>query len=110
MISIYETQNGHVAQLDRENCLLVSFKDMEYKLKICSFIALKSKIDRIDIESKLLSSRRCDSLEIIPICHSENILVLTLDEILEIRDLFSGVVVLLELNSIVHQRIHRAVA
>lgn len=108
MTLVHATQNSSVHQLDEENCLLISFKGTEYKLKMCAFIALKAKVDRIDIVSMLMSSERYDSLEIISMCHADELMVLTLDEILELKDLLVGTLVLMELNSILCQRIHRA--
>lgn len=110
MISVYKTNNGEVRQDDKKNCLQLVFKGNEYNLKLCSFIGLKARIDRIDVAEMLLSDSHGDGIEIVPICNFENILVLTIDEILEIKDLLAGSVVLLELNSILHQRIHRAIA
>ena len=104
---IFETTNAAVHQADHENCFYVSFKSNEYKLKVCSFIALKARLDHINLERLLLSDE--SAIEIISLCNNDRILVLTIDEIIEMRALLSGAMVMIELNSIVHQRIHRAV-
>lgn len=77
-------------------------------MAVCALIAFKSKLDQLNIEEMLLSDTSLNSIEIIPLCNKERLLVLTLDEIIEMKDLIPGTLVMLELNSIVQQRIVRA--
>ena len=105
---IYESVNGNIQQSDNENCFFLDFKSEVYKLKVCSFIALKSKLDKINIEEILLSASDSSDIEIISLCNNDRILVLTIEEVIELRELLAGAMVMIELNSIVHQRIHRA--
>ena len=105
---IYDTAHGKIVQSDNENCYYFHFKGNSYRLPVCAMIAFKTKLDAIKIEDLLLSDAKGSDLEIIPLCNKEHLLVLTLDEIIELKDLFAGSLVLLELNSIVHQRITRA--
>lgn len=110
MIVVHSSKNGSILQIDAENCYVLNYKGNEYKLSVCAFIALKSRIDRTDIVDILLDDCRKNSLEIIPICNNARLLVLTLDELLEIKELLAGTLVMIELNSILHQRIHRVLA
>lgn len=105
---IYHTTNGKVLQNDKDNRFYLDFKGKEYRLAVCSLIAFKAKLDQMNIEEMLLSDASINSLEIVPLCNKEHLLVLTLDEIIEMKDLISGTLVMLELNSIVTQRIIRA--
>ena len=105
---IYETANAKIKQSDRDNCFFLDFKSETYKLKVCSFIALKIKLDGLDLECILLDELTKSEIEIISLCNNERILVLTISEIIELKELLSGAMVMIELNSIVHQRINRA--
>ncbi|UXP32369.1 hypothetical protein N6H18_00065 [Reichenbachiella agarivorans] len=105
---IHSSQHGKVVQADKENCFYLIYKGSEYKMNVCSFIAFKSKLDAYNLESMLLSDASQSDLEIIPLCNKERFLILTLEEMIEVKHLVQGALVMLELNSIVHQRINRA--
>lgn len=110
MHSIFQTANGEVLQSDAEKCFYLRFKGNNYKLNACTLIAFKSKLDAINIESLLLSDATQNSVEIISLCNRDRVLVLTVDELIELKELVPGALVMLELNSIVHQRINRVLA
>ena len=105
---IYHTRNGKTFQNDRNNRFHLEYKGVEYKLAVCALIAFKARLDQLNVEEMILSDASINSLEIIPLCNKEHLLILTLDEIIEMKDLISGTLVMLELNSIVHQRLVRA--
>ncbi len=107
MILVHSSKYGHVFQSDAENCFYLQFSGNEYKLNVCALIALKSKIDKINIVNLLLDHSRKSDIEIIPLCNNSRVLVLTLEEILDIKELIAGSLVMMELNSIVHHRINR---
>ncbi|MCV9386761.1 hypothetical protein [Reichenbachiella ulvae] len=77
-------------------------------MNVCSFIAFKTKLDAFNVEEMLLSDFDAHDLEILPLCNKEHFLLLNLNEIIEMKDLIQGALVMLELNSIVHHRIRRA--
>lgn len=106
--TIYHTANGKIVQNDKDNRFYLQYKGSEYRMAVCALIAFKSKIDQLDIEEMLLSDASLNSVEVIPLCNKEHLMVLTLDEIIEMKDLIAGTLVMLELNSIVQQRIVRA--
>lgn len=105
---IYHTANGKMFQNDADNHFYLEYKGKEYRMVVCSLIAFKAKLDQMNIEEMLLTDASINSVEIIPLCNKEHLLVLTLAEIIELKDLISGTLVMLELNSIVQQRIVRA--
>lgn len=105
---IHQTVNGKITQSDSESCYYLSFHGVSYKMNVCSFIAFKTKLDAYNVEEMLLSETEEQDLEIIPLCNKEHFLLLNLIEIIEMRDLIQGALVMLELNSIVHHRIRRA--
>jgi len=107
---VYQTSNGQVFQSDTENCFYLNFKGETYRMNACAIIALKTKLDALNIEQILLTDAHRQPIEIIPLCNNDRILVLTVEEIIEMKDLIPGTLVMLELNSIVCQRITRAIA
>lgn len=109
MHSIFQTANGEILQSDAENCFYLHYKGNHYKLNACTLIAFKTKLDALNIEELLLSDASSNSVEIISLCNRDRVLVLTLDEVIEMKELVPGALVMMELNSIVHQRINRVV-
>jgi hypothetical protein len=77
----------------------------EYKLPC--FFALKKLIDGIDLDTMALNSGKSSDFEIISPCGSERCYVLSLSQLLEFRELLSGARVMLQLNSILHERLYR---
>lgn len=110
MHSIFHTKHGEILQSDAENCFYLHFKGNSYKLNACTLIAFKSKLDAVNIEALLLSDASESNVEIISLCNRDRVLVMTIDEVIELKELISGSLVMLELNSIVHQRISRVLA
>ncbi|MEO9966218.1 MAG: hypothetical protein ABJF11_10540 [Reichenbachiella sp.] len=106
--TIYHTTHGRVEQNDKDNCFYIHFKGNEYRMSVCALIAFKTRLDQLNIDTLLLSDATCDGLEVIPMCDKDRLMVLTLDEIIEMKDLIPGTLVMLELNSIVQQRLVRA--
>lgn len=106
---IYSTSNGQFCQDDCKNNFVLSYKGNTIELSVCSFIAFKSKLEATRVEEIILSDAMYKHIEIISLCNLDRILVLTIDEIIELRDLLQGSLVMLELNSIVHHRIRTTV-
>ena len=106
MHTVHSSENGEILQSDIENCFYFIFKSESYRLNVCGFMALKVKLDAVDVVSMILSDAASDEIELIPLCNLDRILLLDARDVLELRELFSGAVVMLELNSILHARIY----
>lgn len=75
--------------------------------KIPCFFALKKLIDGIDLSAMALNADKASDIEIISPCGSERCYVLTLTELIEFKELLAGARVMLQLNSILHERLYR---
>lgn len=106
---IYSTSNGKTYQDDHKNQYVISYKGNTIELSVCSFIAFKSKLEATNVEEIILSDAMYKHIEIVSLCNLDRILVLTIDELIELRDLMQGSLVMLELNSIVRHRIKTTV-
>lgn len=104
---IFSTARGCVYQCDSKRCFFVDFGGSVTEYKFPCFIALKSLVDRIDIEAMATSPSRASDVEIIAPCGSDRVYVLTLPEVIEFRELLAGARVMLQLNSILHERLYR---
>ena len=104
---IYSTQHGSVYQCDKKRCFAIDFGGYMTEYKFACFFALKKLVDRIDLEAMALNPSKSADIEIISPCGSERCYVLTLPQLIEFRELLSGSRVMLQLNSIIHERIYR---
>ncbi len=105
---IYATSHGCVYQCDRKRSFFIDFAGYTTEFKFPCFIALKRLVSKIDIDSMALDPSNSSDIEVISPCGSERCYVLTLGELLEFRDLLEGAHVMLQLNSIIHERLYRA--
>jgi len=104
---IFRTENGCVYQRDNKGCFAVDFGGYTTDYKIPCFFALKRLVDNIDLDAMALNPRKSSDIEIISPCGSERCYVLTLRELIEFRELLAGARVMLQLNSILHERLYR---
>ncbi len=104
---IFRTPNGCVYQSDNKCCFGVDFAGYFTEYKLPCFFALKKLVDRIDLDSLLLDPSKASDIEIISPCGSERCYVFTLSGLLEFKELLSGTCVMLQLNSILHERLYR---
>ena len=104
---IYRTPNGCVYQCDKKRCFVVDFAGYPTEFKFPCFVALKRLVDRIDLESMALNPDTSADVEIISPCGSDRCYVLTLPQLIEFKGLLEGTRVMLQLNSIIHERLYR---
>ena len=104
---IYRTENGCVYQCDHKRCFSIDFGGYTTDFKFPCFFALKNLVDKIDLDAMVLNPAKASDIEIISPCGSERCYVLTLYELIEFKELLAGARVMLQLNSILHERLYR---
>lgn len=104
---IYATSNASLYQCDRTEQYLLNFNEDAITFRACELIAFKRKIQKIDL-ARLLSSDTPD-VELVPMPHCDRIFVFTIQDLLELIDLFGGAFTMLELNSVIHKQLVRRV-
>lgn len=103
---VYSTPKSTLRQCDKTERFYLSIENFGVDLKFCELIKLRNKIYSIDIMAMMDTS--VPDIEIIYFPLSDRVLVLNLFNILELKDLLAGTFVMLELNSILHRKIYRA--
>src|SRR5690606_27169609 len=104
---IFRTKNGCVYQCDQKRCFEVDFGGYITEYKLPCFFALKHLIDKIDLDQMALNPAKASDIEVVSPCGSERCYVLTLSELIEFKELLAGARVMLQLNSIIHERLYR---
>lgn len=109
LAEVYSSMNGKVFQ---DNCTcryVLEWKGERSAFKPLCFFGFKRRLDAIDVEVMLASPSACHDVEIVAPCGCDRCFVLTIPEILELRSLLSGARVMMELNSILYERLYRPV-
>lgn len=106
---IYRTSHGCVYQCDKKRCFSIDFGGYTTEFKFPCFLALKNLVDSIDLDAMVLNPDTAADIEIISPCGSERCYVLTFSQLLEFKELLVGAKVMLQLNSILHERLYRKV-
>jgi len=103
---IFRTAAGVVYQCNRNNCLWLEFAGGVSAFKVHELLQLKKKVEQIDVAEMARNTARTADVVILNIHRSERIFVLTLTDVLNLRELLQGAKVMLNLNSIIHDCLH----
>ena len=106
LTEIFSTRHGCVYQCDNQHRLFVEFSGIRTAFKVQGLFKLKRLVDSIDLDAMAQNPCRVADFEIVHLPGCERCFVLTLTDILKLRDLLSGAVVMLELNSILQERLN----
>lgn len=98
---VYQTQHGTVYQCSNKNCYWLDFAGDTTPFKVADFLQFKKEVDSIDIAELIIdSSRNADYTLLMPF-RSDRCFALTLNDVLNLRELLKGARFMIELNSIV---------
>ncbi len=102
---VYRTDAGCVYQCNKDYCFWIDFAGQLSPFKVPCFFALKKLVENINLHQMAINPEKSFDYEIINPCGSERCYVLSLTQILEFKELLSGARVMLELNSILCERL-----
>lgn len=104
---IFNTPHSALHQCDISESFTLNFHQEQLTLKVCELIAFRRKLQKIDLAG-LLASEGPD-VEILALPQCDRLFILTVYDVLELRELFAGAFTMLELNSLIHKEIIRKV-
>ena len=104
---VFATPSGAIFQSDSENCWYIDFAGKLARFDYRNLLKLKKAVYQINIEEKLLSSEKTADVEIIFICACDHSYVLSLLELIKLKELLQGTFVMLELNHIIYDCLYR---
>ena len=105
LTEIYRTAHGCVYQCDDQHRLHVEFTGIRTAFKVQGFFRLKKQLDAIDVDAMAQNACRAADFEIVNMPGSDRCYVLTMLDIIYLKELLAGAKVMLELNSILHERL-----
>lgn len=102
---VFRTKSGCVYQCDKTFCFWIDFAGHLTQFKIPCYFSLKRLVEDIDLDAMALNPDSSADVEIINPCGSNRIYILSLSQALEFKELLAGAKVMLELNSIIRERL-----
>lgn len=102
---VFAISNIGIYQNDSRASFTLQLHCEQVELKLCALMAFRKKIMRIDLTDMFMPSH--PGIEIVSLPQLNRIFIFSLQEILELRDLFSGAMTMLEINSVIHEKLFR---
>ena len=100
---LFRTSKGVIYQHDITSSFTMEFLGKTAVFKVQEFLHFKKSIDKINLTDLLLGD--CPDLQIIHHKFSNHLFVVTLCDLVAMKELLAGAKVMLELNSILNNRL-----
>lgn len=100
---VFKTSRGAVYQCDATNRLILAFWDTFTPMSSRDFAQFRRMVDTVDVRQMALSTDAADDVEILTPPRSERCYVLTLCEVIHLRELLGGAQAMLDLNSLLRE-------
>lgn len=104
---VFQTENGAVYQCSRKNCYWLEFQNSTTSFSVSDFFAFKKNVDAINVEQMLTDSSRTADFEILMPFRTERCFLLSVEDILNLRDLLAGAKFMLKLNGEINTILRR---
>jgi len=101
---VFRTDKGAVYQCDATNRLILEFWETHTPMSARDFAHLRRMVQTINVRQMAMSTDSAYDIEILTLPRSERCYVLTLCEVIHLRELLNGANLMLELNSILRER------
>ncbi|WP_428657825.1 hypothetical protein [Runella sp.] len=106
LTELYTNSKGATYQCDRSSRITVEFGGYKMAFKINEFLNFKQKVDSVDLHAMIFDLSDESDFEIIEAPQANLSLKLTLCDLVNLRDLLAGAKFMLELNSLLYERIY----
>lgn len=110
MLEVYSTTAGAVLQCDHRNRLVLQFAGSLTAFKVDAFLRLKQMVEFIDLSTMASSTDRSSDVEVIYPVGCERVFVLSLPEVVALKELLEGAKVMLDLNSLLNECLNPVMA
>jgi len=101
---VYNSPLGCVYQDNRTCKIVVAFEGEETSMRLDNFLALKRKLDSIDVERMASESSRAFDYEFIVLEGLDKVFMLDLAQVLSLQELLGGAKFVMELNSVLRNK------
>lgn len=105
---VFASEYGTVYQCSRQNCYWLEFQGKTTAFKVSDFFSFKKRIDAIDIAAMLTDATRSSDFEVIMPFRSERCFILSVQDIVQLREILSGAKFMIQLNGEVKKCLQRS--
>lgn len=98
---LYQSYYFTSYQCDQERCFYIDFGNKKVKLSLCQLLAIRKKVQDIDLDSHFDKDFNAHGMEILTLCNREHLFILDTYQILDLKELLKATFGMFELNSLV---------
>lgn len=98
---LYKTYYFTSYQCDHSRSFCIDFGHKKVSLSFCQLLALRQKVQAIDISSHFDKDQNYSGIEIITLCNREHLFVFDTLQVMDLKQLLKATFGILELNSLV---------
>ncbi|OZI08850.1 hypothetical protein BWI93_06340 [Siphonobacter sp. BAB-5385] len=100
---LYRTSKGVTYQCDLTNRIVLNFADQVMAFRMADFVLFRRKAERVNLHEMIFNLDDEYDFEVLEAPKSDQKLVLTLCDLVQLRDLLAGTQFTLNLNSMLHE-------
>lgn len=101
---LYRNEKGAVYQCDASRRFILAFWDTHTSFSARDFLQFRRMVQSVDLRQMALHTDDAYDVEILTPPRTERCYVLTLCEVVQLRDLLNGAMLMLELNSLLREQ------
>ena len=90
-------------QCDQSRSFFIDFGHKQVKLSFCQLLAIRQKLQAIDISSHFDKDLNYSGIEILTLCNREHLFVFDTLQVIDLKQLIKATFGVLEINSLVTQ-------
>jgi len=109
LVEIFATQHGVVHQCNSKNVFRLEFSGNHSFFKISDFLDFIKKVNNLDVEEMAKNTSRTADVAILMPHYTERCFVLTISDIVNLREILNGAKFTLQLNSMLRECLYSLV-
>lgn len=102
LVEIFSSASGSVYQCNKTNCYILEYSGIATSFKTANFLDFVKQVKSIDIEKMIFSNSAVTDVAILMPPYCDRCFVLTLQDLLNLKELLYGAKFNLQLNSVLN--------
>lgn len=96
---LYRTKYFATYQCDLKRCFCIDFGHKSVHLSLCQLLALRNKINSINLDTHFNPEINPSGIEILTLCNREHLFILDTHQVIDLKELMKNTFGVLELNT-----------
>ncbi|GAB3325159.1 hypothetical protein GCM10027299_22950 [Larkinella ripae] len=106
LTELFANSKGVSYQCDTTNRIVIQFGEARVSLRISDFLTFKKRVDSVDIHTMIFNTDDAYDVEVIDAPRTDHLFVLSLCDLIALRDLLAGTRFSLDLNTLLNERLY----